>query len=252
MQSKKADHISILIVDDEPEARDLLDLLLRRVEAVGIAGMAENVDDAMDMVEERRPELILLDIQMPGKNGFELVSKLREKGIDAGYIFVTAYDEYAIRAIRESAFDYLLKPVDPEKLKGAINRFREEWKKRIINDRIDSLLSNLGIGKRLKLNIRTGFLVIDPREIVYCVADGNYTIMYLADERHEIISRNLGSIENELRSDGFFRASRSLLINLRYLTHVDNKACTCRLQSDSVTELKVARSQLNKLNRVLG
>ncbi len=231
---------------------DLLDLLLRRVETVVIAGMAENVDDALDIVEEKRPELILLDIQMPGKNGFELVGNLRERGIDAGYIFVTAYDEYAIQALRESAFDYLLKPVDPEKLNRAINRFREEWKQKIINDRIDSLLSSLGIGKRIKLNTRTGFLVINPREIVYCMADGNYTDIFLADEHHEIISRNLGSIEKELRGDGFFRASRSVLINLRYLTHVDNKAGTCRLHADSVTELKVARSQLNKLNGVLG
>ena len=248
----REEHVSVLIVDDEPEARDLLGILLERIEDVVVVGMADRVDDALVLVEEKRPDLILLDIQMPAKNGFELVSNLREKGTNTGYIFVTAYDEYAIQAVRASAFDYLPKPVDPEELTRAIMRFREEWKQKILNDHIDVLLTNLGMGKRLKLNTRTGFMVIDPREIVYCMADGNYTDIILNNERHEIISSNLGSMEKELGSDGFFRVSRSALINLRYLTHVDNKAGTCRLQAESVAELKVARKRLSKLNGIWG
>ena len=248
----KEEQISILIVDDEPEARDLLGILLERIEDVVVVGMADKVDDALLLVEEKRPDLILLDIQMPVKSGFDLVSTLREKETKIGYIFITAYDEYAIQAVRASAFDYLLKPVDPEELARAILRFREEWQLQILNDRIDALLTNLGIGTRLKLNTRTGFMVIDPRDIVYCVADGNYTNIILANERHEIISSNLGSMEKELGSEGFFRVSRSALINLRYLTHVNNRAGICRLQADSVVELKVARKRLSKLNGIWG
>ena len=248
----KEENISILIVDDEPEARDLLTILLDRIEGVNLAGEAENVDDALLMVEEREPDLILLDIQMPGKSGFELVSKLNEMRKDTGYIFVTAYDEYAIQAVGASAFDYLLKPVDPEELARAIARFRVEWKKKVLNERIDTLLSGLGMGKRLKLNTRTGFLVIDPGDIVYCMADGNYTEIVMTNERHEIISSNLGSMVNELDDADFFRISRSALINLRYLTHVDNKSGICRLQSESVMELKVARNRLRRLEGVWG
>jgi len=162
--------IAILIVDDEPEARDLLVILLRQIEGIRIVGMAENVDVALSLVDEKSPDLILLDIQMPGKNGFELVSKLRETGRDTGYIFITAFDDYAIRALRATAFDYLLKPVDPKELSRAIGSFREEWKRKVLSDSVDNLLSNLGIGRRLKLNTRTGFMVINPMDIVYCLA----------------------------------------------------------------------------------
>jgi DNA-binding LytR/AlgR family response regulator len=112
---------------------------------------------------------------------------------------------------------------------------------------MDDLLHNLGLGKRLKLNTRTGFMVIDPRDIVCCIADGNYTEIVMLNDRKEIVSSNLGSIEKELDGDHFFRISRSALVNLNYLTHVENKNSRCRLQSESVIELKVARNRLGKL-----
>ncbi len=248
----KDEFISIMIVDDEPEARDLLSLLLERVEGVTLAGVAENVDQALDQVVEKQPDLILLDIQMPGKNGFDLVHSLRGMNMDIGYIFITAYDEYAIQAIKVSAFDYLLKPVDPMELNKAIERFRDEKNQKLLNSRIDKLLTNLGINKRLKLNTRTGFLVIDPRDIICCTADGNYTEIFLANERREIVSSNLGSMERELADEDFFRVSRSALINKRYLTHVNSKAGTCRLQGESVMEVKVARNRLSKLEGIWG
>lgn len=245
------DEVSILIVDDEPEARDLLNMILKDINGVAISGSVESANDALLHVIEYKPDLILLDIQMPGKSGFELVSILRKLDLETGYIFVTAYDEYAIKAVRASAFDYLLKPTDPEELARAINRFREEKQKEDLNRRVDQLLSGIGIGKRLKLNTRTGFIVIDPKEIVCCEADGNYTRIFLLNERRETISSNLGSVEKDLVGDGFFRISRSGLINLRYLTHVDTKAGICRLHGDSVVELKVARNRQRMLNGLI-
>ncbi len=239
--------ISILIVDDEPEARELLEMLLARVGNTRVVGRAENVDDAIQQVMEKDPDLILLDIQMPGKNGFELVRTIRKIEKDTGYIFVTAYDEYAIEAVRTAAFDYLLKPVALEELERAVNRFGEEKKQRTMREQIDRLLENLGMGQRIKLNTRTGFTVIDPIKIICCIADGNYTEIVLENDRREIISSNLGTMEKELSMERFYRISRSSLVNLRYLTHVDTKNGTCRLQGRSVTELKVARNKLGKL-----
>jgi two-component system LytT family response regulator len=244
------DYVSVLIVDDEPEARDLLNMLLEQVKGVKIAGYAENVDEALIQVAEKKPDLILLDIQMPRRSGFELVEELRGSDHDMGYIFITAYNEYAIRAIKTAAFDYLLKPVDPELLKDAIWRFREEKQNKMFNERVDKLLNNLGTGRRIKVNTRTGFLVINPEEILCCTADGNYTEIAMANGRVEIISSNLGSMEKELADDGFFRASRSALINMRYLTHVNSKTATCRLQGESVVELTVARNRLRKLDKI--
>ncbi len=239
--------VSILIVDDEPEARDLLALLLARISDVRLAGSADNVDRAMEMVQELDPDLILLDIQMPVKSGFELVRRLHDRGTDQGYIFVTAFDEYAIEAIRSSAFDYLLKPVDPDELEGAISRFRSIREQKILSERIDQLLGSLGVNPKLKLNTRSGFIVIDPGEILCCIADGNYTRIVMATDREEMISSNLGTVERLLQGNGFFRISRSALINFQYLTHVDNRKGTCRLEGNSVMELKVARNRLGKL-----
>ena len=241
------DMISILIVDDEPEARDLLAMLLENVKDTRVVGQAENVDGAFELVLEREPDLILLDIQMPGKSGFDLVRRIRDLGEDTGYIFVTAYDEYAIEAIRASAFDYLLKPVDQTELAKTVSRFREERKNRLMREQIDRLLHNLGMGQRLKLNTRTGFTIIDPGQIVCCIADGNYTEIVLENDRREIISSNLGAMEREFSGNGFYRISRSSLINLGYLTHVDKKKGICKIQGRSVIELKVSRNKFNEL-----
>jgi DNA-binding LytR/AlgR family response regulator len=243
-------NVRILVVDDEPEARDLLTMLLEPMKGVKIVAYAENVDEALIRVKEHDPDLILLDIQMPRKNGFDLVEALRQSDSHMGYIFITAYNEYAIKAIKASAIDYLLKPVDPELLKDAIWRFREEKQTKILNERVDKLLNNLGTSRRIKVNTRTGFLVIDPNEILCCTADGNYTEIFMFNGRVEIISSNLGSMEKELANDGFFRASRSVLINISYLTHVNSKTATCRLQGQSVVELTVARNRLSKLDKI--
>lgn len=117
---------------------------------------------------------------------------------------------------------------------------------------IDDLLVNLGLGRRIKLNIRTGFLVIDPKEIVCCTADGNYTEIVLVNDRQEIVSINLGTLEKELANQIFFRISRSALVNLKYVTKVDNKQCTCRLQGHSVRHRKVARNRLRQLEAIWG
>jgi two-component system LytT family response regulator len=243
--------IDLLIVDDEPEARDLLGMLAERLEGVHVTGKAEHVDEAFEMVQEHDPDLILLDIQMPGKNGFELINMLHERGMDQGYIFVTAYDEYAIAAIKASAFDYLLKPVDPVELEDAIDRFRNSREEQILKERIDQLLDSLGVGSRIKLNTRSGFLVIAPEEIVCCIADGNYTRIFLRQGRQEIISSNLGSVESMLDEEGFFRISRSGIINFKYLVQVDTKKGICKLEGEQLLELKVARNRLKKLETLL-
>jgi DNA-binding LytR/AlgR family response regulator len=239
--------LSVLIVDDEPEARDLLTMLLARIDGVEIAGTAEDVDQAFRFVQDHYPDLILLDIQMPVKNGFDLVYQLHEMQVDQEYIFVTAYDEYAIEAIRASAFDYLLKPVDPGVLEDAIRRFRENWERKQLGGRIGQLLGRLGMANKLKFNTRSGFLILDPMKILCCTADGNYSKIMLSSGRQEVISSNLGTLENMLKGEGFFRISRSALINLKFLTFVDKRQGVCRLEGQSVMELKVARNRLSRL-----
>jgi DNA-binding LytR/AlgR family response regulator len=241
-------NISILIVDDEPEARELLILLLERIVGVELAGTAEGVDDAFAFIVGKDPDLVLLDIQMPVRNGFELVRMVHEEGMDTGFIFVTAFDEYAIEAIRSSAFDYLLKPVDTADLQKAISRFRELLKVTDIRHQLGEMLRGLSSKSKIKVNTRAGFILINPEEVVYCSAAGNYTEVYLVNSRVEVITSHLGSFVEQLPPGSFFRISRSVMINLNYLTRVDHKAGTCRLKGDSVIELKVARNRRRELD----
>lgn len=243
-------HISILIVDDEPEARDLLAMLLDPIEGIELAGTADCVDEAFKQMIKSQPDLVLLDIQMPEKNGFELLKMVHETKLKTGFIFVTAFDEFAIEAIRASAFDYLLKPVDRDELQKSVNRFREQLQESDINLQIEDILQGLGSRSRIKVNTRTGFILIRPEEIIHCVASGNYTEVYLVNNRVETITSNLGSFMELLPPNGFFRVSRSGMINLNYLTRVDYKSGTCRLRAESEIELKVARNRRRELEDV--
>jgi two-component system LytT family response regulator len=242
--------ISILIVDDEPEAMDLLIMILDRIDGIQVIGTAESVNEAYQKTLGLNPGLILLDIQMPGKDGFELVRMVDESQMDPGFVFITAYDEYAIRAIRASAFDYLLKPVDPGELEMVINRFREKNHRNNVHSRITELLANLGKNKRIKVNTRTGFIIIDTDDILYCNAAGNYSEVHLVNGRKEIVTSNLGNFMEQIVHDNFFRISRSALINLRYLTQVDNKKGTCTIKCNAAIVLKIARSRRLELNRL--
>ena len=225
------DLLKILIVDDEPEARELLKYTLQGEGNLQVVGLAGHVDEAVQLLKKEHPDLVFLDIQMPDKDGFSFIQQVHEAGYYPGIIFVTAYEHYAIKAIRNSVFDYILKPIHLEELISAIQRFRE----RVVKDQKQDLselllaLKDSGPGK-IKLNTRSGYILINPHEVIYCQADGNYTHLQLVNGNRELTTQNLGSIEEFLKGSSFFRVSRSYLINLRYLSRVDRKSCSCELE----------------------
>ena len=223
--------MKILLVDDEPEARELLTYMLAGKKGVEVIGTAGTVDEAIKLMENEQPHLVLLDIQMPEKDGFHFIEEMHRSGKDPGIIFVTAFEHYAIQAIRNSVFDYILKPVHQDELNSAIERFRHRRSSVQDQDlhKLLEVLRNRG-PSRIKLNTRSGYVLIDPAEIVYCQADGNYTHLHLSRGSSEIITQNLGAMEQLLEGNSFFRASRSYLLNLKYLTRVDRKSCNCQLE----------------------
>jgi DNA-binding LytR/AlgR family response regulator len=225
------DLLKILIVDDEPEARELLKYMLQDSDNMEIVGVAGNVDEAMVLLNQEKPHLVLLDIQMPGRDGFNFIELVQEAGKEPGIIFVTAYEHYAIQAIRNSVFDYIMKPVRQGELNMAIERYRSSRKrvgKQDINQLIEAL-KETSVSK-VKLNTRAGYILINPQEVIYCQADGNYTHIRLVNGVQETTTQNLGAIERLLKGSSFFRASRSYLLNLKYLTRVDRKSCSCILE----------------------
>jgi len=225
------DLLKILIVDDEPEACELLKYMLQDGEGIEIVGIAGNVDEAVILLKDESPHLVLLDIQMPGKDGFHFIEMVEASDQSPGIIFVTAYEHYAIQAIRNSVFDYIMKPVRQEELNAAIHRFRASRKK-IRKQDLSQLIETLreSAPGKVKLNTRSGYILINPQEVVYCQADGNYTHIQLISGAQEITTQNLGAIEELLKGSSYFRASRSYLLNLKYLTRVDRKSCNCILE----------------------
>lgn len=225
--------LTLLLVDDEEEVRDLLTILLQSYKGcdIKIIGEATSVEDALRVVKDRVPDLILLDIQMPGKDGFQLIDALRDMRLYPGIIFVTAFENYAIRAIRNSAFDYLLKPVNKSELYDAIDRFRE-MKNRGQDQRLNELVELLHKSKpgRIRLNTRTGYFFINPEDIIFCEADGNYSHLTLQNGKKEISTLNLGNIEKQLDGGDFLRISRTYIINMNYLTRVDRRSNICELE----------------------
>jgi two-component system LytT family response regulator len=228
--------LKILIVDDEPEARELLKFILQEKEGLAVVGLAGNVDDAVSILKKNEPDLVLLDIQMPGKDGFHFIEQVKQSGLEPGIIFVTAFDHYAIQAIRNSVFDYIMKPVMQEELFSAIARFGDRKRKGETTDlsQLVEILKGQGTGK-VKLNTRSGYILIQPPDVVYCEADGNYTHIQLSCGNRETTTQNLGSIEDLLKPGAFFRVSRSYLVNLKYLARVDRKNSLCILEYNGET-----------------
>jgi len=246
------DLLKILVVDDEPEASELLKYMLQESDGISVIGTAGDVDEAIGIMKREKPHLVLLDIQMPGKDGFQFIEQIQGSGHQPGIIFVTAYEHYAIQAIRNSVFDYILKPVHQEELDNAILRFRTQGRnvqKQELHQLIETIRSNGPA--RIKLNTRAGYMLIDPVEVVFCEADGNYTHIQLTNGTRETTTQNLGNIEELLEGSTFFRASRSYLLNLKYLSRVDRKNSHCLLEypSDSCS-IRIPAQKIKMLESI--
>ncbi|MFC2090323.1 LytR/AlgR family response regulator transcription factor [Bacteroidota bacterium] len=222
--------VDILIIDDEQEVHDLLTIMLRSYKGAIVVGHATRVDEAVRLTLDKNPDLVFLDIHMPEKDGFTYIKELQKKEVFPGIIFITAHENYAIQAIRNSAFDYLLKPVNKEELFDAIHRYERNISRNSRND-LHQLAELINSGKpdRLRLNTRTGYVFVNPKEIIYIEADGNYSIIHLVNNRTEITTMSLGMLEAKLESTTFLRISRSYILNMTCISRVDRRENTCEL-----------------------
>lgn len=246
------DTIKAIIVDDESEARDLLSALLEDYENISVTAQLSSVDEAIAFILSNPPDLIFLDIQMPKKNGFELAVALHKMNISSHIIFVTAYDQYAIQAVKHAAFDYLLKPINEEELKDTITRFKAAKPKIGIDDKIDNLLVVINDNFRKKrFNTRSGFIMLNFSDIFYIDADGNYSKIYLINGTREIVTQSLGQMEEELPQTNFFRINRSIIINIKYLIRVNRKNRTCVISFEEKNiEFPIPADQIKLLESI--
>jgi two-component system LytT family response regulator len=208
-----------IIVDDEPKSLENLKILTEEfVKSVSVVALCKNVGEALVAVKTHHPDIVFLDIQMQNESGFDLLSQLEQ--IDFEVIFVTAYSEFAIKAFKFSAIDYLLKPINIEELRAAVRKVEEKRTGRIAG-RLKVLHDNLrGFGgdtSKIALPSAEGLIFIMVNEIFYCEASSNYTIFYTAENKQYVVSKTLREYEDLLLDHDFFRIHHSYLVNLNVI-----------------------------------
>lgn len=230
--------IKAILVDDEEGARDVLEnLLLRFCPDVELIAKCENVLQAVDVIKTQQPDLVFLDIEMPNYSGFEIVTFFKE--INFEIIFVTAYDQYAIRAFEVAAIDYLLKPVDIERLKNAVTRVVQQKNIEQQSQRL-SLLSNTLETKQLKNIVisdkgQQNIIAIDS--IIAIEAQESYCTIHTNDKTF-VASKNLKHFETVLENlSQFFRVHKSWLVNKNYIKHYSKSDLSIQLSNGLTTKL---------------
>jgi two-component system, LytTR family, response regulator len=221
---------SVLIIDDEKRALNVLRILVEKhLSGIAVVDTALGAEEGLSKFQVLNPDLIFLDVEMPGMTGFELLEEIRQNHTATNVIFTTAYDHYAIRAIRFSAIDYLLKPIDVHELKSAYQRFLDyrEGQFRNPDELMSNLMSNLKsmhVQKpRLAVPTLGGAVFFDIDEIVRCQADDNYTEFYLADGQRFVASKPLKEYDALLHDYKFLRVHQSHLVAPVYIKQYTNK-----------------------------
>jgi len=209
--------IKAILVDDEKNGREnLRGLLQQYCPEVSLFAEAQNALQAIDLIQEHQPDLVFLDIEMPGGNGFKVLEFFKQPQFSV--IFVTAYDHYAIQAIRFSALDYILKPIDVLLLKSAVNRFVEQ--KSTEDKRLEQFLKNehRAVGnKRIALPTADKIDYIEINCIIKCQGEANYTRFYLTSGVEYLVSKSLVEYEEILSGFGFIRTHKSFVVNVSHI-----------------------------------
>jgi two-component system LytT family response regulator len=206
--------ITALIVDDEAASRNgLAKLLSEFVPEVKVLGKADSVFSAAEQIKALNPDIVFLDVEMPGKDGFDLISESAPSDFEV--IFTTAHEQYAIKAIKASAIDYLLKPINPNELIEAVRKVQE--KKEPGNKKLETFISHVSDKKRdpqIAISTMEGLIFMKLANIIYCRGDGAYTFFFLKNGEKVVASKNLKEFEDILCEHGFFRTHKSYIIQL--------------------------------------
>ncbi|TNE98873.1 MAG: response regulator transcription factor [Bacteroidetes bacterium] len=210
-----------LVIDDERLAREEMKSILKEFSEIEVIGEAQNGDEALELIKSTEPDLLFLDVNMPGMTGFELLKKL---DTIPNVIFVTAYDEYAIKAFEVNALDYLLKPIDIDRLNEAIGKLKQKSESEFESD-IDQKTDRNSrlLTKEDRVFIKDGekCYFVQLSEVRMLESDGNYVKVHFGKNR-PLILRSLNSFEEKLDPECFFRANRKFIVNLDWISGVEN------------------------------
>lgn len=208
-----------IIVDDEKGVREGLKILLSSINTIEVIDEAGTIEEAKEKINMLKPDLVLLDIQIKDKTGFDMLDGLSDYNFKL--IFITAFNEYAIKAFKYNAFDYLLKPIDPEELQETIERLKEQTNYQD-SKQVEILKTNKELD-RIVIKTTEQIYVLDLAEIVHCKADQGYTHFYTRDKKHILSSKTLKEYNEMLPQEQFVRVHQSHLVNWKYVASYEKK-----------------------------
>ncbi|HUX09397.1 MAG TPA: LytTR family transcriptional regulator DNA-binding domain-containing protein [Terriglobia bacterium] len=253
--------ISALIVDDEQPARDELAYLLKNFPDVDIVGQGKNGLEAVSLVRDLNPNLVFLDVQMPGLDGFGVIKKLLDRRAPLPhFVFVTAYDHYAVRAFEVNAVDYLLKPIDRNRLEKALQRVRAmlEASEAAIQrlDRLVHMIEDRPATPSSKLVVKSGtrLVLVDSSDIIYATIEDGVISIVTKDLEGQSNFRTVEELQSNLDPNVFWRVHRSYLVNINRIKEVVpwfKSSYQLKMQDRRETEIPVSRAQTRKLRELL-
>jgi two-component system LytT family response regulator len=244
--------IKAILIDDEQSARNVLTSLLERLsETIDIVATCEDVSSGVDQIKALKPDVVFLDVQMPNYAGYEIVSFFDQ--INFEIIFITAYDQYAIKAFELNAIDYLVKPIDRKKLSLALDKLEDKLAQKTAVIDYKSLLKTIQHKEYKKIVIPElgNRRIVNLDDIVAIEADGAYSIIHLNNSSTITTSKNLKYFEAVLPSDNsFFRSHRAWLINLNGIEHLNKTELTITLNNGQL-KTKISRARIDDFEKVI-
>ena len=238
--------IRALVIDDENRTRELISKMINSFGLeINAISSGESVSSGLAAIEEHNPDVVFLDIQMPDGTGFDLLKAIPNKNFEV--VFITAHEEFAIKAIKFSALDYILKPIDPEELKQTVVRVLQTIENKKDEKQFEALQYNLQSSQKRKLVLKTQEIIhiVELDTIIRCEADKNYTSFFLTGGKKIIVSRTLKEYENLLNGYNFLRVQQSHLINLDFVARYDKgNGGSVIMKDDSEVPLSPAKREL--------
>lgn len=221
--------ISAVIIDDEPEAIDLLEMYLRQFPFITVTGKETLSQKGLELVKDTSPELVFLDIDMPDMNGLQVAENIQSENFYSEIVFTTAYQHYAYDALGIEPLDFLTKPFCIDDLEVVIKKYYAKTEKKKQEKKLVKFIHSQTNSPKFKLPTTHGVLIVEPKDIVILKSEANNCKIYLQDGTMETITRNIYILVQKLNSSAFFKLNRSTYINIKYLQRVDKKNLKCIL-----------------------
>jgi len=245
--------IKAILIDDEKNALEMLEWQLQNYcPQVTIACICNNANDGIAAIHQHKPQLVFLDIEMPKKNGFEVVQSFANPSFDV--IFTTAYNQFALKAFRFAALDYLLKPIDADDLVAAVKRYEKKMLHGNLKDQLDILMQQYNqpntLPEKISFSTQQAIHFITPAHILYAESDSNYTTLHFIDKSKMVVSKTLKEVEEMLVHYNFYRIHHSYIINLKQVNRY-MKIDGGFIEMTGGTQLPISRQRKEELMNTL-